>query len=61
MTQLSDNISAFIVHMLMECHMLMNPSFYVGYIDLKPNRLNDADWEKPFYFPHIILLIYVLL
>lgn len=43
MTQLSNNISAFIVHMLMECHMLMNPSFYVGYIDLKPNQLNDAD------------------
>lgn len=61
MTQLSDNISTFIVHMLMECHMLMDPSCYVAYIDLKPNQLNDADCEKPFYFFHKTLFIYVFL
>lgn len=61
MTQLSNNISAFIVHMLIECQMLRNPSFYVGYIELKPNQLHDADWEKPFYFPLIMPFIYVLL
>lgn len=49
MTQLSNNISAFIVHMLMECQVLMNP-FYFGYIKLKPYQVKYVDWEKPFYF-----------
>lgn len=51
MTQLSNNISVFIVHMLTECQMLMNPPFSAGYVELKPNQLNDADWEKLFSFP----------
>ena len=50
MTQFSDNISAFIVHMLMECQMLMNP-FNVEYIEPKPYQLSDVDWEKSFCFP----------
>lgn len=27
------------------------PSLYIGYIELKPNQLNDVDWGKLFYFP----------
>ena len=50
MTQFSDNISAFIVHMLMECQMLINP-FNVEYIEPEPSQLSDVDWEKSFCFP----------
>lgn len=51
-TQLSNNISAFIVHMLMECQMLVNPSFYVGYIEPKPYQLSDGDWKNLLFPPH---------